>query len=103
MIWNKTIPGPGGERWFWPGAFRRALGRTFEDARVDYLLSPDEAASALFRRVPSARLMTLWTARPAESATVMVSNVPWAVVIQPSTPSTWIQPRPCPTVSTPTP
>lgn len=51
------------ERWFWPRAFRRRLGRHFEDVGVSHLLSPSESGLALFRRVPSARLMTLWSAR----------------------------------------
>ena len=51
------------ERWFWPRAFRRRLGRYFEDVGVSHLLSPSESGLALFRRVPSARLMTLWSAR----------------------------------------
>ena len=51
------------ERWFWPGAFRRRLGRHFEDVGVAHLLSPTESALPLFRHVPSARLMTLWSAR----------------------------------------
>jgi ubiquinone/menaquinone biosynthesis C-methylase UbiE len=61
--WMYPAGGPVRERWFWPGAFRRQLGRRFVEPRVDYLLSPSEAQVALFRRVPSARLMTLWTAR----------------------------------------
>ena len=51
------------ERWFWPREFRRRLGRHFEDVAVSHLLSPSESGLTLFRRVPSARLMTLWSAR----------------------------------------
>ncbi len=51
------------ERWFWPREFRRTLGRHFEDVGVSHLLSPSESEVPLFRRVPSARLMTLWSAR----------------------------------------
>jgi len=51
------------ERWFWPREFRRRLGRHFEDVAFSHLLSPSESGLALFRRVPSARLMTLWSAR----------------------------------------
>lgn len=61
--WMYPAGGPVRERWFWPGEFRRRLARRFEEVRIDYLLSPSEARVALFRRVPSARLMTLWTAR----------------------------------------
>ena len=39
------------------------LGRQFEDVGVAHLLSPTESALPLFRRVPAARLMTLWSAR----------------------------------------
>ena len=47
---------------------RQALSR-FEpridvlDVRVEHLLSPKEAERALFRRVPGARLLTMWSAR----------------------------------------
>jgi SAM-dependent methyltransferase len=51
------------ERWFWPEAFRARLGRWFETVQVEYLLRPDEAAHAVFRRWPSRRLWTLWSAR----------------------------------------
>ena len=63
-------------RWMYPAAARSASagsgrGRfarparagVFDDVRVEYLLSPEEAGRRLFRRVPAARLMTLWTAR----------------------------------------
>lgn len=61
--WMYPKGGPVRESWFWPWAFRRLLARQFGAARVEFLLSPSEAGVALFRRVPSARLMTLWTAR----------------------------------------
>jgi hypothetical protein len=55
--------GPVRERWFRPRAFAAQLGREFEAVRVEFLLSPDERGQPLFRLVPSARLMTLWSAR----------------------------------------
>ena len=61
--WMYPAGGPVRERWFWPGEFRRRLARRFEEVHIDYLLSPSEARVALFRRVPSARLMVLWSAR----------------------------------------
>jgi len=61
--WMYPAGGPVRERWFRPGEFRRTLGRQFEGARVAYLLGPDEAGKALFRRIPPARRLALWTAR----------------------------------------
>jgi ubiquinone/menaquinone biosynthesis C-methylase UbiE len=61
--WMYPADGPVRERWFWPKEFRRRLARRFEEVRIDHLLSPAEAEVALFRRVASARVMTLWTAR----------------------------------------
>jgi 2-polyprenyl-6-hydroxyphenyl methylase/3-demethylubiquinone-9 3-methyltransferase len=63
--WMYPAGGPVRERWFWPGRLRRALERRFVDVRVAYLLSPAEAGCRLFRHVPRARLMVLWTARVA--------------------------------------
>ncbi len=60
--WMYPGGGPVRERWFWPGSFRRLLARRFEDVRAEHLLSPSEEGSRLFRRVPGARLLTLWTA-----------------------------------------
>jgi 2-polyprenyl-6-hydroxyphenyl methylase/3-demethylubiquinone-9 3-methyltransferase len=61
--WMYPSGGPVRERWFWPAQVRKRLRRRFLDVRVTYLLSPGESARWLFRRVPSARLMTLWSAR----------------------------------------
>ncbi len=61
--WMYPAGGPVRERWLWPGAFRRSLGRSFEAARVDFLLGPDESQGALFRALPPARRLALWTAR----------------------------------------
>jgi SAM-dependent methyltransferase len=62
-LWMYPSDGPVRERWFWPRAFRRRLARAFVDVRVEHLLSPAEVDGRLFRNVPLARLMTLWTAR----------------------------------------
>jgi SAM-dependent methyltransferase len=61
--WMYPSGGPVRERWFWPGAFRARLARTFGEVRVEHLLSPAEGGIGLFRHLPSARLLTLWTAR----------------------------------------
>jgi 2-polyprenyl-6-hydroxyphenyl methylase/3-demethylubiquinone-9 3-methyltransferase len=61
--WMYAARGPVRERWFWPSGFRTELGRWFEDVRIVRLLSPAEERSWLFRRLPAARLMTLWVAR----------------------------------------
>ncbi len=61
--WMYPAGGPVRERWFRPRAFAARLGREFEAVRVEFLLSPDERGQPLFRLVPSARLMTLWSAR----------------------------------------
>ena len=45
-----------------PAGCRPSCGRWFEDVRVVHLLSPAEERTWLFRRVPAARLMTLWVA-----------------------------------------
>jgi len=66
-LWMYPSGSPVRERWFWPGRFRSRLGRWFEDVQVDHLLSPQEAERRLFRQVPRARLLTLWTARVAGS------------------------------------
>jgi 2-polyprenyl-6-hydroxyphenyl methylase/3-demethylubiquinone-9 3-methyltransferase len=62
-LWMYPAGGPVREHWFWPRAFRRRIEQFFTDARVEHILSAEERASALFRHVPPARLMTLWTAR----------------------------------------
>ena len=61
--WMYPAGGPVRERWFRPEALRDRLLRRFATVRVDYLLSPDEAGSRLFRGVPRARRMVLWAAR----------------------------------------
>jgi SAM-dependent methyltransferase len=61
--WMYPARSPVRERWFWPHGLRRVIEREFATARVEFLLSPEEARTALFRRVPRTRRMTLWTAR----------------------------------------
>ncbi len=51
------------ERWFWPPGLRAELRRRFSDVRIVRLLAPAESNTWLFRRLPAARLMTLWSAR----------------------------------------
>ena len=51
------------ERWFWPSGFQAELARRFKDVRIVRLLAPAEERTWLFRRLPAARLMTLWSAR----------------------------------------
>lgn len=60
--WMYPGGGPVRERWFWPGSLRRAIGRVgFVSTGVEFLLSPHEARHRIFRAVPAARLMTLWS------------------------------------------
>jgi SAM-dependent methyltransferase len=74
-LWMYPSGGPVRERWFWPVAFRRWLDREFESVQVAHLLRPEEAGRRLFRVLPAARLMTLWTARSPESST---NKSPWS-------------------------
>jgi 2-polyprenyl-6-hydroxyphenyl methylase/3-demethylubiquinone-9 3-methyltransferase len=53
---------PARERWPWPRAFRDRMAEHFERPGVKYVLRPEEARRAVFRRVPAARLLALWTA-----------------------------------------
>ncbi len=62
-LWMYPAGGPVRERWFWPGALQRRLRRDFAEVRVEFLLRPEEATRRVFRSIPSARLMTLWSAR----------------------------------------
>jgi SAM-dependent methyltransferase len=61
-LWMYPSGGPVVERWFRPGGLRKRLRRDFADVRVAYLLRPEEAGWRVFRAVPSARLMVLWSA-----------------------------------------
>ena len=60
--WMYPAGGPVRERWFWPESLRGQLLGRFEGARVEFLMSPDEAGSRWFRRFPRARRMALWAA-----------------------------------------
>jgi 2-polyprenyl-6-hydroxyphenyl methylase/3-demethylubiquinone-9 3-methyltransferase len=69
--WMYAHCGPVRERWFWPSRLRNRLQRAgFADVRLSYLLTPRESERAVFRRVPSARLFVLWTARAPEDSHV---------------------------------
>jgi 2-polyprenyl-6-hydroxyphenyl methylase/3-demethylubiquinone-9 3-methyltransferase len=61
-LWMYPSDGPVRERWFWPGRLSRRLARDFDEVRVDYLLRPEESGHWVFRAIPAARLMTLWSA-----------------------------------------
>ncbi|MBY0396825.1 MAG: class I SAM-dependent methyltransferase, partial [Thermoleophilia bacterium] len=61
-LWMYPARGPVRERWFWPPALRRAIAARFGSARVEFLLGPEESRWRLFRAVPAARVLTLWTA-----------------------------------------
>jgi ubiquinone/menaquinone biosynthesis C-methylase UbiE len=65
--WMYPPGAPFRERWFAPQGLSRRLSRHFDDVRVDFPLRPEEAAWAVFRRVPRARLFALWTARRGEA------------------------------------
>ncbi len=62
-LWMYPSGGPVVEHWFRPGALKKRLERDFRDVRVKYLLRPEEAGRFVFRAVPRARLMVLWSAR----------------------------------------
>jgi ubiquinone/menaquinone biosynthesis C-methylase UbiE len=61
--WMYPTGGPVRERWFHPTGFANRMRATFESVAVEHPLSPEESRRAVFRRIPIARLMTLWTAR----------------------------------------
>ena len=61
--WMYPHGGPVRERWFWTRTLREQLRRSFIDVRVMHILSPTEAKHLLFREVPRARLLTMWSAR----------------------------------------
>jgi ubiquinone/menaquinone biosynthesis C-methylase UbiE len=62
-LWMYPSGGPVVERWFRPRGLKKRLERDFQDVRVEYLLRPEEAGRLVFRAVPRARLMVLWSAR----------------------------------------
>lgn len=59
--WMYDRGGPVRERWFGAGALRRRVAEHFRDATAEFLLSPSEARHAVFRRLPAARSMVLWS------------------------------------------
>ena len=65
-LWMYPGGGPVRERWFPPRRLKSRLRRDFEDVRVAFLLRPEEVPRLVFRAVPSARLMTLWSAKVPE-------------------------------------
>ncbi|HWE35883.1 MAG TPA: class I SAM-dependent methyltransferase [Isosphaeraceae bacterium] len=54
---------PARERWPWPRAFRSRLREYFDDVKIEHLLISNETRWAVFRRVPAARLLALWSAK----------------------------------------
>lgn len=62
-LWMYPAGGPVRERWFLPARLASRLRRDFGRVRVEYLLTPDEGRRRVFRAIPAARLMTLWTGR----------------------------------------
>lgn len=72
-LWMYPRGGPIREHWFWPGSFGERIRRVFGEVRVTHLLTPEEAAHPLFRRVPRARLLTLWSARLSGGAHCIIS------------------------------
>jgi 2-polyprenyl-6-hydroxyphenyl methylase/3-demethylubiquinone-9 3-methyltransferase len=60
--WMYPAEGPFRERWFWPLSVRRLLRGGFQQRRLEYLLSPSEAAWRVFRTWPRFRRFVLWTA-----------------------------------------
>jgi len=68
--WMYPSGGPVRECWLWPRGFMKRLGRFFDEVRVTYLLSPEEAGQEVFVRTPQARLLALWSARVPGGASV---------------------------------
>ncbi len=61
--WMYPSGGPVSERWFVPMRLRSQILRSgFERSNVEFLLTPRESRRFVFRAVPAARLMTLWSA-----------------------------------------
>ena len=61
-LWMYPQGSPVRERWFRPEQLARSLRSRFARVSIRYLLSPQEAKHAVFRRVARTRLMTLWLA-----------------------------------------
>jgi 2-polyprenyl-6-hydroxyphenyl methylase/3-demethylubiquinone-9 3-methyltransferase len=73
-LWMYPGGGPVRERWFWPRSLHDRLARWFIEVNVTHLLSPAEARHRLFRSVPGARLLTLWSARVPGARGVLCSS-----------------------------
>jgi 2-polyprenyl-6-hydroxyphenyl methylase/3-demethylubiquinone-9 3-methyltransferase len=69
-LWMYPRGGPVRERWLWPGNFARHLRRYFTAVRVTHLLTPAEEKHLLFRAIPAARVLALWSARVPGGACV---------------------------------
>jgi ubiquinone/menaquinone biosynthesis C-methylase UbiE len=66
--WMYPAGGPVREHWFSPRRFAEQIRGRFEDVATEFLLAPEESRRAIFRLVPRARLMVLWSARAAGGA-----------------------------------
>jgi SAM-dependent methyltransferase len=66
--WMYRPGDPVRERWFLPWRFRDWLGRWFEDVRVEFVLLHSEGRRRVFRAIPWARSMCLWTATVPKEA-----------------------------------
>ena len=61
--WMYPSGGPVRERWFVPRLLQREIARSgFARSRVESLMTPSERRRRVFRAIPAARLMTLWSA-----------------------------------------
>jgi 2-polyprenyl-6-hydroxyphenyl methylase/3-demethylubiquinone-9 3-methyltransferase len=62
--WMYPPGGPLRERWFGARGLSALMWQAgLESVRVTYLIRPEEARWMVFRRIPMARLWTMWTAR----------------------------------------
>jgi 2-polyprenyl-6-hydroxyphenyl methylase/3-demethylubiquinone-9 3-methyltransferase len=67
--WMYAAGAPVRERWFWPHRLDACLASSgFEAVSHRHLLSPAEAARAVFRRVPRVRRFVIWAGRRPEVA-----------------------------------
>ncbi len=69
-LWMYPARGPVRERWFRPRGLARRLRCGFARIEVAYLLRPEEARRRVFRLLPRARLMVLWSARATDELAV---------------------------------
>ncbi len=62
-LWMYPSGGPVQERWFVSKWLQREIARSgFGQSRVESLMTPAERRRWVFRAIPAARLMTLWSA-----------------------------------------